>query len=441
MIPILGRDLLSVGEPGKEVPLYAHLARKLADDLHVSAEDLPAGRELSEVAARFVNGDERGDIEDVYAALHRLMPPREELEPPPALLKLAEISAFKLFVTTTFDPLLELAIDRVHYGGKPKTQVLSYSPQNAADLPSELGKLEVKTVFHLLGRLSVVPDYAVTDEDLLEFVHALQSRTKRPEMLFDEFGRQRLLIIGSGFPNWLARFFLRATSGERLSVAGGKSFVADAMVSGDDNLRGFLQQFCSRTQIFDGSGPVEFVEELHARWTERHPPGAAVEQPAEDGTDQGAIKIERGAVFLSYASEDREKILIIRGALEKVGVDVWFDKEALQSGDNFAEVISAYIERCSLFLPVLSRSTLTGERRFFRQEWSQADRLADRVAPNEKFIIPIAIDDTPPEHDAIPRRFRDLDWEFAPDGIVSPKFVATVQKLVRRFHKIQAGGA
>ena len=151
--------------------------------------------------------------------------------------------------------------------------------------------------------------------------------------------------------------------------------------------------------------------------------------------------MEPGAVFLSYASEDRSEVEAIRSALEKVGVDVWFDKDALKAGENFSEAIASYIERCSLFLPVLSRSTLSGERRFFRQEWSQADRLADRVAPNERFIIPVAIDDTPPHDESIPRRFRDLDWEFAPKGTVSPKFVDTVQKLVRRFHKIKAGGA
>jgi hypothetical protein len=111
------------------------------------------------------------------------MPPLDELSLPAALIKLAEIRPLKLFVSTTFDPLLAQALNRVRYGRQDKTQILSFSPTSTQDLPREVEELDRATVFHLFGRLSAVPDYAVSDEDLLEFMHALQSKTGRPERL------------------------------------------------------------------------------------------------------------------------------------------------------------------------------------------------------------------------------------------------------------------
>ena len=45
-------------------------------------------------------------------------------EPPPALRRLAAITDFDLFVVTTFDPLLENAINLERFGGAPTTEVI-----------------------------------------------------------------------------------------------------------------------------------------------------------------------------------------------------------------------------------------------------------------------------------------------------------------------------
>ena len=68
-----------------------------------------------------------------------------------------------------------------------------------------------------------------------------------------------------------------------------------------------------------------------------------------------------GAVFLSYASEDRPAVILIRDALEQAGIDVWFDRnpEALRVGENFESKIKTNINQCSLFVPIISRNTLT----------------------------------------------------------------------------------
>src|SRR5260221_5246769 len=44
------------------------------------------------------------------------------------------------------------------------------------------------TLFRSLGRASKVRPYVVTEEDTLEFVHALQSDTRSPKLLLDGLG-------------------------------------------------------------------------------------------------------------------------------------------------------------------------------------------------------------------------------------------------------------
>ena len=64
-------------------------------------------------------------------------------------------------------------------------------------------------VYHLFGKVAASPSYVISDEDMLEFICALQSEHLTPEKLFHELEHSHLLFIGSNFSNWLARLFLR----------------------------------------------------------------------------------------------------------------------------------------------------------------------------------------------------------------------------------------
>jgi hypothetical protein len=66
-------------------------------------------------------------------------------------------------VTTTFDPLLEQAVNAERYGGQPSSEVIAYAPNRVADLPAERSQLQRTVVYHLLGRLSASPTYVVSD--------------------------------------------------------------------------------------------------------------------------------------------------------------------------------------------------------------------------------------------------------------------------------------
>src|SRR5437762_9159889 len=185
--------------------------------------------------------------------------------PPQALRQLAQINDFDLFVPTTFDSLLEQAINAERFQGAQSTDVIAYSPNRVADLPTERDRMQRPVIYHLLGRLSASPTYVISDEDTLEFVCALQSEHLTPEKLFHELEHNHLLFIGSNFTNWLARLFLRMAKRHRLSDPRdvGEVLRSEEHTS-EGRLMAFLQQVSVRTRIY--SGAEKLVDELHRRW-------------------------------------------------------------------------------------------------------------------------------------------------------------------------------
>ncbi|MFM9030567.1 MAG: toll/interleukin-1 receptor domain-containing protein, partial [Opitutaceae bacterium] len=162
VIPIVGPELLRVETDAGPRLLYDWLAEKLAAKLSVDLRQLPQPCTLNDVVCWYLAA--RGRREEAYTRLRSIL--REvEFEPPLALRQLAEITDFDLFVTTTFDPLLEKAVNLVRYGGQPTAEVIAYAPNRVADLPSERGQLQRTVVYHMLGRLSASPTYVVSDED------------------------------------------------------------------------------------------------------------------------------------------------------------------------------------------------------------------------------------------------------------------------------------
>ena len=454
VVPIIGREVLTVTYEGRETLLYPLIAEKLAEKLNLFVEDifseeeikadkrldnpkitvdiLPKGEEINTVVCSFIK--KGNDIEDIYPILFDVIPNDDKVSIPEPLLKLAGIQEFKLFVSTTFDNLMERALNEVRFEGQTKTRVLSFAPNDVQDLPGSIKDLDRPIVFHLLGKKSLIPEYAVTQEDTLEFLFSLQSDSLQPKVLFDELSRTNLLLLGCSFGNWLARFFLRTAKRKRLRDSRGyKEYVADDTISSDTRLVVFLERFSPYTKILKGVSAKEFINNLHRDWTEYSDQRA--KDPVKLPATIPVAGTEPGAVFLSYAHEDKNAADKIRRSLEAEGVDVFFDKTDLRGGDDFKAKIEREISRCSLFIPVLSGSTLTQERRFFRGEWNTAVEEAKKTPPSRPFIYPVVIDNTSEKVPDLPEKFYNVHWEAVPSGDVTPKFITEVKQLFREYQK------
>jgi hypothetical protein len=428
VIPIVGPELLQVSTDRGPRLLYDWLAEKLAGRLNVDVAQLPQPYTLNDVVCWFLGA--RGRREEAYVRLRSVLKDAA-FEPPQALRRLAAIPEFDLFVSTTFDPLLETAINLTRFNGSLFTEVLSYSPNRVVDLPSERDRLQRPVVYHLFGRLSASPSYVISDEDLLEFICALQSEHLAPEKLFHELEHNHLLFIGSNFTNWLARLFLRMAKRQRLSDPRDVGeIMADNHTSEDERLVSFLQQVSVRTRIYLGA--ERFVDELHDRLAARRKPSsraANVDAPARFLPP--AREMPDHAVFISYAREDLPAVQQIKAGLEAAGITVWFDMDRLEVGDDYDRKIQRNIARCSYFIPVVSATTQRRLEGYFRREWSYAIDRVRNMADGALFILPVTIDATAAAEALVPDKFKALHFTQLPGGMVPTEFVQRLGDFMR----------
>jgi hypothetical protein len=428
VIPIIGPELLRVETDSGPRLLYDWLAEKLAARLNVDTSLLPKPYTLNDVVCWFLSA--RGRREEAYVRLRGILKDAA-FEPPAALKQLASIPEFDLFVSTTFDSLLETAINQERFGGASSTDVLSYSPNRVADLPSERDRLQRPVVYHLFGRVSASPTYVLSDEDLLEFICALQSEHLAPEKLFHELEHSHLLFIGSNFTNWLARLFLRMAKRQRLSDPRDVGeIMADNHTSEDERLVSFLQQVSVCTRIYVGA--ERFVDELHRRLAARRAPKTAAPNSAAPlRFAPPAREMPDNAVFISYARDDLPAVQQIKAGLEAAGITTWFDMDRLEGGDDYDRKIQRNIARCSYFIPVISASTQRRLEAYFRREWSYAIDRTRNMADGALFLLPVTIDDTSPATALVPDRFRSLHFTQLPGGAVSPEFAQRLRALIQ----------
>jgi hypothetical protein len=436
VIPIIGQDLLQVMPEGASAPtlLYRFIAERLVDEFSLPPAFFSTKMTLSDVVCRCL-----ADGMDSYDIRHEILGVvnKATFGPPEALCQLAEITGFNLFVSTTFDPLMEKALEKVRFGGRTGTvEICSYDPKE----PHKNEEVSLKrkypahpVLFHLMGKLSVGSDSVViSEEDMLEFVCALQSENRLPTKLFDELQNNHLLLLGCSFSDWLARFFLRAAKRRRLSESRPVvEFVVDDWTLRDDELVLFLQHFSRSTRVFRSGNAISFVKELRDRWLARNPNAAIMTTPAALAP-QGELAEEmpEGAIFISYAREDRADVELLKSNLDIHGLPVWFDRDKLKGGDLYEKKIHRNIKTCALFLPIISERTERRTEGFFRREWKLAAKRTDDIDDSVPFIIPIAIDDTVEAAARVPDKFLDTQWERCPGGIVSAEFAHRLRNLL-----------
>lgn len=141
-------------------------------------------------------------------------------------------------------------------------------------------------------------------------------------------------------------------------------------------------------------------------------------------------RVSAGAVFLSYASEDTAAAELISAGLRAAGIEVWFDQSELRGGEAWDRQIRKQIHDCALFIPVISANTHARIEGYFRLEWKLAIDRSHLMAPDQTFLLPVAVDGTPETDERIPDRFREVQWSRLSGGQPSSAFIERVRRLV-----------
>jgi hypothetical protein len=446
VIPVVGRELLVRSSPTGELLMEHDIAQRLAQVLSVPREALSEKPDVNEVAMRYLE-----DAGVKAETRKRLIQKRiegiinEEPWPiPEPLRKLAAITDFDLFLSTTSDSLLRRAIDAVRFEGTEKTQALAYYTRRSSDdIPTRRNSGDAY-VYQVFGPFESSIDFAVTDEDRIETLHRLQDARLQPPILFDELREKNLLFLGCGLPDGLARILVRTLSNKRLFGGGARNKVADNTANSDAKLGSFLRH-CGAETYLSGDAK-QFVDALHEKWAQRSgsQTGSASRVPGRaPGTEAPAMTA--GSIFLSYKSSDMDRVARLKDALEREGLTVWFDKQSIQGGDDWDQKIEKGIETCTLFIPVISRNSQTAEGEF-RREWLRALRRAERIPREVPFILATLIEPRnellhgeSPEPILIPKEFWEKQTLQCLAGDSTEKFAQTVKAQLKTAQLLRGG--
>lgn len=427
LVPVVGPDLSVVNVDGAEQTFTSLIGKRLAEryDLTVSPETTTIGETVAECLRK--HGQD--EVDRLYRVINNII---TEVDPAPgdALRNLAAVDDLRLFVSTTPDRLLAKAVNEVRFQGQPATRELAFSPNQSTVEQSRNAK-PAKTndtvVLNLFGQATPTPQYAIHDEDHLEWLHALLSEwTSLPEWLVNPLKHHPMLFVGCDIPDWLGRFLLRMSSTSRLSMERDQQFfIVGNPISRDRALSTFFTTYCRKTLVQQlDMEPAAFTAELRARWEQqtadrpRAPLGLA---GAAAGVGVGnPSDADAPTIFISYMREDADAARRLCDAIASKGGDVWFDERRVLPGDEWEpEVLSCIRQTVRLFVPVISASTEAEDEGYVFREWRAAIERAQSIM-GRRFIVPVIIDSDytgdAGRYQQIPDEFRPLHFGHAPGG-------------------------
>ena len=202
LIPVTGPGLTTVAVDGTCRTLSEHIAARLVAEYGL---DVSPRMTMGDAAAAFIRTRGRQRARQLYRIVSDIIRQVENQdEPCRSLHDLAAITDLRLFVSTTPDRLLAKALNDVRFGGEGGTRELTFSlSQSTGEQASNL-KASAKsetTVVRLFGEVASTPQYALHDEDLLEWLRALLTESERlPGWIADAIRQQPLLFLGCDIP-------------------------------------------------------------------------------------------------------------------------------------------------------------------------------------------------------------------------------------------------
>jgi hypothetical protein len=391
VVPVVGPGAVTFGR-GDEL-LYPMLAHRLPTELDPPLKLDKPPRDLQEV----VDAQRAKDlpVERICKRLHKMVED-PDLRPGTSLAALAAIEGFQLFISTTFDPLLARAVESASPGGKPEERCAATTLRGACpDLPLELAEMrkpEHRFVYQILGRATPTRDFVLWDDDLLHFLLRLDQQLPDLPKLSEALQKSHFLVLGLSLADWLLRFFVQVVKRKRLSeLAGSDLFIFEKLDAADrDKVVIYFSRLTKQIHILP-TDPLEFIAQLHDRWRKKHP--APVREPYAMSKEHREKHRARGCIFVSYASPDLDIASYVVSQLQKAGCLVWFDKEQIQPGEDWEEVLRKAVEEsCGLFVSIISSHTAVRLEGYNIFERKLAAKRREKLADNAIFYLPVRID-------------------------------------------------
>jgi TIR domain len=429
LVTVVGPDLNVVGDT--EQTLSALVGEGLVKKHGLTVS--PGVTTMGEAVAAFLREHGQYEADRLYRDINNIIA-KLDPEPGDALRNLAAINDLRLFVATTPDRLLAKAVNEVRFHGRQAAREIAFSLTQATSEHSRNAEAAAPgetVVLNLFGRSASTPQYAIHEEDRLEWMHALLSDTASlPDWLNHQLKDCPLLFIGCEIPDWLGRFLLRMSTNDRLSHATKQFFFAGCSSMYEPSLSNFIDTYFRRTQVQQlDVKPTEFVTKLRTRWEQESAP-----RPPDEPPTIRPASLDMPSIFISYMREDVDAARRLRAAIKGLGGDVWLDEGQLLPGaDWHAEILTAIRRTVRLFVPIISANTERVEEGYVFNEWYEALQRSRRI-PGRSFIVPVIVDDYAGGPSAYPRmrdKFGDLHIGHAPGGEPDTDLLAALKIGIR----------
>ncbi len=109
-------------------------------------------------------------------------------------------------------------------------------------------------------------------------------------------------------------------------------------------------------------------------------------------------------IFISYASEDLDRVRPIYVALKDAGYDPWLDKERLLPGENWHVEITKAIGESGFFLACFSR-VANNKSGYVQRELRRGLEILEEQPEGRIYVVPVRL-----EPCDLPSQFRQLQW-------------------------------
>lgn len=317
---------------------------------------------------------------------------------------------FRLILSATPDRMMAQALR-----AKGKTGVqeacYNYFRRPPAVVSLREPSVDEPIVYSLFGRHDLPESMVLDDKNLLDYLVAI---TRDIPALPDAVravlcaSDTLFLFVGFGFTSWWLRLLLKVLTvtgveNRGLSLALEDKSTYEAAIASED--KGFFEPLGIDIQARDWNA---LAKELAAR-SSPAPLAAPAGRPAPvtatglsnmGAAAPGGAAAGRPLVFLSYASEDVDRVNDLRDVLQRRGITVWQDKQNLRVGQYWDNLIARIIGDADFFVFVQTDRMDERDRKHlkgvYNRELKRAIKLLEDLPGFTEFLFHVTVGECGP---------------------------------------------
>jgi len=408
LTPVLGKEMYCYKDGDTLKPLDNYLSQKILEKNDVSdfqISSLPETFNYLELKKKIETPDLIDALKPVVRNINFELPLLDEF------LTISDLNYY--INTTVYNNVLE---NKIKDHRKQPVTSRNFSIQSTIDDFPVRDKLDTPHVFNVFGSLLQTTDVALSEEDLLEYASSFNTKMTVAPNILGTLRDNSLLFLGCSFADWMIRFAMRLLSNQPLHDWGSRKVI---VINDPGEKRNHDYEFLKNYRVITYEGSTkDFVFEFARQWKTKNP--------------------RKKSIFLSYTRADTAAVENLKRGIEQISnIECWYDKEKLEAGDEWENKIKDNIRNAALFIPIISANSLDHDDGYVFKEWlfgSYEWRARDKDKEQEKFLVPVVIDNSPLYSEKIQKRFdkhiTDLNITKMPEGKPDETFLNQIRKML-----------